>query len=829
MVDFKNDIVSDRASVRHIFSDDSKQDLKKGQNKMSTLPILPLKNIVIFPHSVVPLFVTREKSLKALDALEKTDRNVLLVTQKDMDIDHPKAKDLYKIGVLAKVLQILNLPDGTVKILVDAQTRVRLSAFSDKNGYLSAASTILSEKTTGFSEEELVALGKELFTKFEAFAHANKRISTEMLSSVSQIKSHSQLADTITGYISLNISEKQKLLEALNVGERIKKISLHLDAELEVLKLDERLQERVKKQMEKSQKEYFLAEQMKAIQKELEDTGSDADELGVLERKIKRLKMSSDAKEKSLQDLKKLRNMNPMSPENTILRNYLETITALPWGKFSTLSSSLSKAETVLNKRHYALDKVKDRIIEYLAVQSRSKQLKGPILCLVGPPGVGKTSLARSIAEATGRRLSRISLGGIKDESEIRGHRRTYIGALPGRIIQGIKKAGTSNPLMLLDEIDKVGSDWRGDPSSALLEVLDPEQNSAFVDHYLEVGYDLSKVLFIATANSLDMPAPLLDRMEIINLSGYSEKEKLEIARQHLVKKQAQENNLGEEEWLVSDDAILEIIRSYTREAGVRGLERELGKIARKIVKEHVISGEKTHVEVTQKSLSHYLGVVRYSHLRSYNDKCIGSVNGLAWTAAGGELLKIEALLMFGTGKIQSTGKLGEVMQESLSAAFSWVKAHAPEMGIPKFLLEKRDVHVHLPEGAVPKDGPSAGIALVLVLSSIFTGLAVKQSIAMTGEVTLQGRVLAIGGLKEKLLAALRSGIQKVLIPKENEKDLPEMEKEVLENLEIIPVRDVKEVLREALVVEGTPLALLESSFSPEKVQKSVLSQSLYP
>ncbi|QCE32195.1 endopeptidase La [Acetobacteraceae bacterium] len=823
MINFKNDAVSGGFAAGHDFSDEPQDSLKRKPEK-SVLPVLPLRNIVVFPRVVVPLFVAREKSLRSLRALESHEHHILLVAQKDKDQDDPKVKDLYKVGVLAKILQILTLPDGTVKILVEGQSRARLTALSDKEGYFSARPTILSEKK---SDQDFSSLGKTLSLKFELFSQLNKKIAPEVLNSVSELKNFSQMADTIAGYISLKISDKQALLEQLDLAVRIKKVSAHLEAELEVLKMDDRLQERVKKQMEKSQKEYFLSEQMKAIQKELEDVESDEDELGELERKIKRMKMPEEAKTKSLQDLKKLRNMNPMSPENTILRNYLDCVVSLPWNKFSTLSTSLAKAEKVLDKRHYALEKVKDRILEYLAVQSRSKKLKGPILCLVGPPGVGKTSLARSIAEATGRRLSRISLGGVKDESEIRGHRRTYIGAMPGRIIQGLKKAESSNPLMLLDEIDKMGNDWRGDPSSALLEVLDPEQNNAFSDHYLEVGYDLSKVMFIATANSLEMPAPLLDRMEIIHLSGYSEKEKLEIARQHLVEKQTKENNLQKKEWLLSEATILEIIRHYTRESGVRSLERELGKIARKIVKAHVLSGKKETVEVTPENLSDYLGVPHYHHSVAFEENRIGVVNGLAWTQVGGELLTIEALLMAGKGKIQSTGKLGDVMQESLATAFSWVKSHAPEMGIQKFLLEERDVHVHLPEGAVPKDGPSAGIALVLALTSIFTGLQVRQDIAMTGEVTLQGRVLAIGGLKEKLLAALRAGIKKVLIPKENEKDLKDMAQEVLQTLEIIPITDVKEVLREALVGDQTSLTLLESSFSTEKVQKSVLSQSL--
>ncbi|MCX5615903.1 endopeptidase La [Bombella sp. TMW 2.2559] len=768
------------------------------------LPVLPLRNIVVFPHMIVPLFVGREKSIHALDRMPEDGREIILVSQKDVGKDEPTVDDVFRVGTVASVLQLLKLPDGTVKVLVEGLRRVRLVGLKEQGGYFQSSVEDLPDELSG-REGEREALARSAMKRFEDYARLNKKVAPEVLASVSQLEDPSRLADTIASHLNLRIPERQELLEILSVEERLERIFAGMEAEIDVLQVEKRIRSRVKKQMEKTQREYYLNEQMKAIQKELGEGEDGRDELGEIEEKIESQGLSREAKEKARGELKKLRNMSPMSAEGTVVRSYLDWLVGLPWKKKSKLAESLQKAEDVLEADHYGLEKIKERILEYLAVQSRAKKLKGPILCLVGPPGVGKTSLARSIARATGRKYVRMSLGGMKDESEIRGHRRTYIGAMPGKIIQGVKKAGVSNPLFLLDEVDKLGSDWRGDPSSALLEVLDPEQNNTFGDHYIEVEYDLSDIMFIATANSLDMPQPLLDRMEIIRLSGYTEDEKLEIAKRHLLAKQEKEHNLRPGEWRVTDEALLALIRSYTREAGVRSLERMIARLARKAVRE-IMSGKVRKVEVTPETLETYAGVPRYRHSEADKEDQVGIVTGLAWTEVGGEILTIESLTMPGKGAIRHTGKLGDVMKESVSAAFSYVKSRAESFGIDPAVLEKTDIHVHLPEGAVPKDGPSAGSALTTSLVSVLTRIPVRHDVAMTGEVTLRGRVLEIGGLKEKLLAALRAGIKTVMIPEMNVKDLAEIPKNVKQGLEIIPVQHMDEVLNIALTASPTVL-----------------------
>ena len=765
--------------------------------KKSTYPVLPLRDIVVYPKMIVPLFVGREKSINALQKVVDKDQNIVLITQKAAATEDPNEDDVYHVGTLGTVLQMLKLPDGTVKVLIEGMERVKISKFLDNPLFMEVQAEILPDKDE--NDMELEALVRAVLSQFEDYVKLSKKIPPEVLVSVNQIEDNGKLADTIASHLALKIADKQALLEGRTLKERFEKILEFMNAEVTLLEVENKIKTRVKKQMEKSQKEYYLNEQMKAIQKELGDNDEET-EIDEYMKKIEKTKLSKEAKDKAIAEVKKLKNMSAMSSEATVIRNYLDWLLDIPWKKRSKINKDISKAMEILEKDHYGLDKVKERIVEYLAVQARADKIKGPILCLVGPPGVGKTSLGRSIAKATGRNFVRASLGGMRDEAEIRGHRRTYIGSMPGKIIKGMKKAGTSNPLFLLDEIDKLGNDWRGDPSSALLEVLDPEQNAAFNDHYLEVDYDLSDVMFVTTANSLDMPRPLLDRMEIIRLSGYTEDEKIEIAKRHLIPKIFEENAVKESELKISESAIRDIIRYYTREAGVRNLEREIATIARKAVKEILLSKGKTkQIEVTDKNLDKYLGVKRFSFGEAEEKDHIGVTTGLAWTEVGGDILFIEAVDMPGKGKITQTGKLGDVMKESIETAYSVVRSHSKDLGIDPEIFEKTDIHVHVPEGATPKDGPSAGIAMYTTLVSVLTKTPVRKDVAMTGEITLQGRVLPIGGLKEKLLSALRGGIKTVIIPKENEKDLAEIPDNVKKGMKIIPVSEVSEVLKIAL------------------------------
>jgi len=760
-------------------------------------PVLPLRDIVVFPHMIVPLFVGREKSIKALEEVMRNDQQILLATQKDASDDDPTIDAIFSIGTLASVLQLLKLPDGTVKVLVEGGERARVLNYTDNEEYFEAMAEPLPEESG--SEHELEALARSVVSQFESYVKLNKKVPPEVLGSVSNIDDHSKLADTVASHLAIKIPEKQELLEIASVNDRLEKIFSLMEAEISVLQVEKKIRSRVKRQMEKTQREYYLNEQMKAIQKELGDGEDGKDELQELEEKIENTKLSKEANEKAHAELKKLRQMSPMSAEATVVRNYLDWLLNIPWAKKGRVNKDLGKAQDVLDADHYGLEKVKERIVEYLAVQQRTNKLKGPILCLVGPPGVGKTSLGRSIARATGREFLRMSLGGVRDEAEIRGHRRTYIGSMPGKIIQSMKKAKKSNPLFLLDEIDKLGADFRGDPSSALLEVLDPEQNNSFNDHYLEVDYDLSSVMFVTTANTLNIPAPLMDRMEIIRIAGYTEDEKVEIARRHLITKQMEGNGLKKDEWSIDDDALHEIIRRYTREAGVRSLERELAKLTRKAVKE-ILTSEDTKIEVTMKNLEDFLGVPKFRYGEAETEDQIGVVTGLAWTEVGGELLTVEGVMMPGKGKMTVTGNLRDVMKESISAANSYVKSRAIEFGIKPPLFDKKDIHVHVPEGATPKDGPSAGVAMATAIVSIMTGIPIRRDVAMTGEITLRGRILPIGGLKEKLLAALRGGIKKVLIPEENAKDLAEIPDNVKSGLEIVPVSMMDQVLPHALI-----------------------------
>ncbi|RCL03681.1 MAG: ATP-dependent Lon protease [Candidatus Tokpelaia sp. JSC161] len=758
--------------------------------------VLPLRDIVIFPHMIVPLFVGREKSIRALEEAMQESRQILFVTQKNVGDDNPTPTEIYNVGTLANILQLLKLPDGTVKVLVEGVIRAGITKFIDQETYLQACVEILEEKVNDAIEVQ--ALARSVTADFETYVKLNKKISPEVISALHQIDNPSRLADTVASHLSIKLSEKQEILGLLSVHERLEKTLSLMELEISILQVEKRIRSRVKRQMEKTQREYYLNEQMKAIQKELGDGEDGRDELSEIEKTIKKTKLSREAREKAFSEIKKLRAMLPMSAEATVVRNYLDWLLTIPWNKRSKIRKDLYFAEQVLNEEHCGLDKVKERIIEYLAVQSRSAKIKGPILCFVGPPGVGKTSLARSIAKATGREYVRVSLGGVRDESEIRGHRRTYIGSMPGKIVQSMKKARKSNPLFLLDEIDKIGQDFRGDPSSALLEVLDPEQNSAFIDHYLEVEYDLSSVMFVTTANTLNISRPLLDRMEVIRISGYTEDEKVDIARHHLLPKAIFEHALRAGEFSMDEEAIRVIIRDYTRESGVRNLERELMKLTRKAVTEIVRSGRgMTHV--TCENLSSYLGVQRFRFGSVEGKDQVGVVTGLAWTEFGGELLTVEGVMMSGKGKMTVTGNLRDVMKESISAAASYVRSRAVDFGIEPVIFDKSDIHVHVPEGATPKDGPSAGIAMMTAIVSIMTGIAVRKDIAMTGEITLRGRVLPIGGLKEKLLAALRGGIRKVLIPEENARDLVEVPDKVKNNMEIIPVSHASEVLRHAL------------------------------
>lgn len=776
---------------------------KTGKAQDGLYAVLPLRDIVVFPHMIVPLFVGREKSIRALEEAMQENRQIVLVTQKSAADDDPQPKEIYDVGTLANILQLLKLPDGTVKVLVEGVARAGLRRFYDKGAYLQAEAGILAEKLD--DEVEVEALARSVIADFENYVKLNKKISPEVISAVSQIENPSKLADTIGSHLTVKLSEKQEMLALLDVRERLERALSFMESEVSVLQVEKRIRSRVKRQMEKTQREYYLNEQMKAIQKELGEGEDGRDEISELEETVKKTKLSKEAEEKAYSEIKKLRSMSPMSAEATVVRNYLDWLLNIPWGKKSIIKKDLSFAEKVLDEEHFGLDKVKERIVEYLAVQSRAKKIKGPILCLVGPPGVGKTSLAKSVAKATGREYVRMALGGVRDESEIRGHRRTYIGSMPGKVVQSMKKAKKSNPLFLLDEIDKMGQDFRGDPSSALLEVLDPEQNSTFMDHYLEVEYDLSDVMFVTTANSLNIPGPLLDRMEIIRIAGYTEDEKVEIAKRHLLPKAVKEHALRRSEFSVSDGAIRSIIQYYTREAGVRSLERELMKLARKAVTKIVKNDAKT-VHITADNIADYLGVRRFRFGMIDAEDQIGIVTGLAWTEVGGELLTIEGVMMPGKGRMTVTGNLRDVMKESISAAASYVRSRAVDFGIKPPLFDRRDIHVHVPEGATPKDGPSAGTAMMTAIVSVMTGIPVRKDVAMTGEITLRGRVLPIGGLKEKLLAALRGGIKRVLIPEENAKDLAEIPDNVKNNMEIIPVSHASEVLQYALTREPQPI-----------------------
>jgi len=768
-----------------------------------TFPVLPLRDIVVFPHMIVPLFVGREKSVKALEDVMKSDKKILLATQKDAGLDDPSEEQIYTVGTLASVLQLLKLPDGTVKVLVEGVARAKVTAYTDRKEFYEADADILTEADT--QGDEVEALSRTVVTQFESYVKLNKKTPAEVLVSINQIDDPAKLADTVASHLTIKLAEKQELLEIESVYARLERVYAMMEGEISVLQVEKSIKSRVKNQMEKTQREYYLNEQLKAIQKEL-GQGEEGDDLSEYEELLTKTKLSKEAREKGETELRKLKQMSPMSAESTVVRNYLDWLLGIPWGKKSRTKKDLKEAAKILDADHYGLEKVKERILEYLAVQARAKKLKGPILCLVGPPGVGKTSLGRSIAEATGREFVRMSLGGVRDEAEIRGHRRTYIGSMPGKIIQSMKKANHSNPLFLLDEIDKLGQDFRGDPSSALLEVLDPEQNASFGDHYLEVDYDLSDVMFITTANSLNMPQPLLDRMEIIRLPGYTEDEKVEIAKRHLVDKQVKDHGLKKGEFAVSDEALRDLVRRYTREAGVRSLEREIANLVRKATRQLVEDPKKKKVSVTMRNLEKFAGVPRFRFGMAEEEDQVGVVTGLAWTEVGGELLQIEAVMLPGKGKMTTTGKLGDVMQESIQAAASYVRSKSLSIGVTPPTYEKRDIHVHVPEGATPKDGPSAGVAMVTSIVSVLTGIPVRKDIAMTGEVTLRGRVLPIGGLKEKLLAALRGGLTTVLIPKDNEKDLADIPDNVKAGLEIIPVSTADEVLKHALISMPEPV-----------------------
>lgn len=760
--------------------------------------VLPLRDIVVFPHMIVPLFVGREKSIAALEEVMREDKRILLVAQKNASDDDPASDQMYDVGTIGSILQLLKLPDGTVKVLVEGLERAQIVSYTDRADFFEAKAITIDGSDADGGETE--ALARTAVTQFESYVKLNKKVPQEAVSSITQIDDYAKLADSIAAHLAIKISEKQELLETASVARRLEKVYGLMESEISVLQVEKRIRSRVKRQMEKTQREYYLNEQMKAIQKELGD-GDDHDEMAELEQRITKTKLSKEAREKANAEMKKLKQMSPMSAEATVVRNYLDWLLSIPWGKKSRVKNDLAQAEAVLESDHYGLEKVKERIVEYLAVQARANKLRGPILCLVGPPGVGKTSLAKSIAKATGREYVRMSLGGVRDEAEIRGHRRTYIGSMPGKVIQSMKKAKKSNPLFLLDEIDKMGMDFRGDPSSALLEVLDPEQNSTFMDHYLEVEYDLSNVMFVTTANSLNIPGPLMDRMEIIRIAGYTEDEKFEIARRHLLSKALENHGLGKGEFELTDDGLTEVVRRYTREAGVRNLERELNTLCRKAVKEIVLAkGAKKKVKVTAKNMADFLGVQKYRYGMAEMEDQVGVVTGLAWTEVGGELLTIEAVMMPGKGKMTVTGNLRDVMKESISAASSYVRSRSTEIGVKPPLFDKKDIHVHVPEGATPKDGPSAGVAMVTAITSVLTGIPIRREVAMTGEITLRGRVLPIGGLKEKLLAALRGGITKVLIPEENAKDLADIPDNVKNGLEIVPVSHADEVLKHALV-----------------------------
>jgi ATP-dependent Lon protease len=785
-------------------------------SEIKILPILPLRDIVVFPHQPVPLFVGREKSVRALEeAMKNEGKQILLATQKDKDDDDPAPDGIYDVGVVATVLQLLKLPDGTVKVLVEGRARAGVSRFTDQADYYEAEIAYVAEDGAGSAEAE--ALSRAVVEQFENYVKLNKKVPPEALAAIPQIENPGELADRIASHLSVKIVEKQQLLEVFNVVKRLEKVYALMEGEISVMQTEKKIRNRVKRQMEKTQREYYLNEQMKAIQRELGEQDDQRDELMELEKRIKKVKLSKEARSKAEAELKKLRNMSPMSAESTVVRNYLDWLLSIPWGKAKIKPIDLQKAEDILEGDHYGLEKVKERILEYLAVQSRVGSLKGPILCLVGPPGVGKTSLGRSIAKATGREFVRVSLGGVRDEAEIRGHRRTYIGSMPGKIIQSMKKAKSTNAFFLLDEIDKMGSDWRGDPSSALLEVLDPAQNSTFADHYLEVDYDLSPVMFVTTANSLNMPQPLLDRMEIIRIPGYTEDEKLEIAKRHILAKLTKDHGLKPEEFVVPDQAIRDLIRYYTRESGVRSLERELGNLARKTVRdlarENLLS-----ITIDDERLAKYAGIRKYKYGEMDAEDQVGIITGLAYTDFGGDILTIEAVKMPGKGRMTVTGNLKDVMKESISAANSYVRSRATKFGIEPPSFERTDVHIHVPDGATPKDGPSAGAAMATAIVSVLTGIPIKKDIAMTGEVTLRGRVTAIGGLKEKLLAALRSGVKTVLIPSENEKDLADIPETVKLGMKIIPVSTMDEVLAQALTRAPVAIEWSEADAPPVSV-----------
>jgi ATP-dependent Lon protease len=781
---------------------DENKTREKGSGK-ELYPVLPLRDIVVFPYMIVPLFVGREKSINALEEVMRTDKHILLAAQKNAGDDDPATDAIYQVGTLASVLQLLKLPDGTVKVLVEGTQRARIVRYTENPDYFEAEVARV-EETIG-AKDEIEALARSAVSQFESYVKLNKKISPEVLGTIAQIDDYSKLADTVASHLAIKIADKQEVLETTTISARLERVYTLMESEISVLQVEKKIRSRVKRQMEKTQREYYLNEQMKAIQKELGDN-DERDDIAEFEDKIENTKLSKEAKDKALAELKKLKQMSPMSAEATVVRNYLDWLLSIPWGIKGKIKKDLAEAQDILDKEHYGLDKVKERIVEYLAVQARTNKLKGPILCLVGPPGVGKTSLGKSIANATGREFVRMSLGGVRDEAEIRGHRRTYIGSMPGKVIQSMKKAKRVNPLFLFDEIDKMGSDFRGDPAAALLEVLDPEQNATFNDHYLEVDYDLSNVMFVTTANTLNIPPALMDRMELIRLAGYTEDEKIEIAKRHLIPEQTSVHGLESTEWMVEEDALLEIIRRYTREAGVRSLEREIAKLARKAVKE-ILTSSKKQVKVTAANLQDYLGVPKFRYGEAELEDRVGIVTGLAWTEVGGELLTIEGVMMPGKGKMTVTGNLRDVMKESIQAANAYVRSRSVDFGIHPSLFEKKDIHVHVPEGATPKDGPSAGIAMVTAIISVLTAIPVRKDVAMTGEITLRGRVLPIGGLKEKLLAALRGGITTVMIPEENVKDLIEISDEVKNKLDIVPVARLDDVLRTALVRTPEPIS----------------------
>jgi ATP-dependent Lon protease len=784
-------------------SDQESKVTEKAESGGQMAPVLPLRDIVVFPHMIVPLFVGREKSVRALEEVMSDEKQILLLTQKNATEDDPTPDGLHKIGTLATVLQLLKLPDQTVRVLVEGKARARVSGFAPRTDFFQAEIERIPENVGEAKETE--ALIRTVKTNFEQYIKLNKKVPAETLASVAQIEDPAKLADTVASHLSVKIADRQALLETLNTAERLEKVLSLIESEIGVLQVERKIRSRVKRQMEKTQREYYLNEQLKAIQKELGEGEEGRDELNELEERIRKTKLSKEAREKAIAEVKKLRQMSPMSAEATVVRNYLDWMLSLPWGKKSKIRKDIAHAEEVLNNDHYGLDKVKERILEYLAVQQRAGKMKGPILCLVGPPGVGKTSLGKSIARATGREFVRMSLGGVRDEAEIRGHRRTYIGSMPGKIVQSMKKAKTANPLFLLDEVDKLGADWRGDPSSALLEVLDPEQNHAFNDHYLEVDFDLSDVMFITTANTLRMPQPLMDRMEIIRIPGYTEDEKVEIAKRHLIPKVVKATGLKDEEWKITDAGLRDLIRYHTREAGVRNLEREIANLARKAVKE-IVSHKASSIEITPENVDTYAGVRKFRYGEMEGEDQVGVVTGLAWTEVGGDTLQIESVMLPGKGRMQTTGKLGDVMKESIDAARSYVRSKATTFGVKPPTFDKIDIHVHVPEGATPKDGPSAGVAMATSIISVLTGIPVRRDVAMTGEVTLRGRVLPIGGLKEKLLAALRTGVSTVIIPQENEKDLAEIPDNVKAGLKIVPVSTVTEVLKTALTRQPHPI-----------------------